>query len=163
MDKKEETQVEKNFERLKETYGEDMILVAVYGTLRQGESNHRVLKGNQYRSPILLGTIRSKPEFTMYNLGAFPGIVGGNTGIVLEVYAVPELSVQRRLDNLEGYHGEQYNDPQHPMSNHYNKTMIETPWGNSELYIYNGKPYRDDIITSGDWIKRDKVDNEIPL
>ena len=82
MDKKEKTLAEENYKKLKDKYGENMILVAVYGTLRSGESNHRVLKGTEYRTPLLMGTIRSKPEYTMYNIGAFPGIVkNGNTGI----------------------------------------------------------------------------------
>ncbi len=72
--------------------------VFVYGTLLRGEGNHRVLCGGEF---VREATTRA--EFSMFSLGAFPGVSrGGRTAIVGEVFVVDEL-VLARLDALEGH------------------------------------------------------------
>lgn len=60
-------------------------LVFVYGTLRHGESNHTYLQHSQ-----LLGQFETKPEYALYDLGAYPGLVEGHQSVHGEVYLVDE-------------------------------------------------------------------------
>jgi gamma-glutamylcyclotransferase (GGCT)/AIG2-like uncharacterized protein YtfP len=72
--------------------------VFVYGSLLAGLGNHRVLRG----AP-LLGPARTPPEFAMFSLGGFPGVVrGGETAIEGEVYEV-DAATLAGLDQLEGH------------------------------------------------------------
>jgi len=115
--------------------------VFVYGTLRAGESNHRVLQGAQ-----LLDFTRSAPHFRLVNLGGFPAMVAdGTTEIVGELYAV-DSAILARLDRLEG----------HP--DFYRRTDIPLEGGaHAQAYLLRaaqvrGKP----TIASGDWRKRNE-------
>ena len=71
--------------------------VFVYGSLRKGFGLSPVLNSSDY-----VETVKTKPKYTMYSLGAFPCIVkGGDTAIVGEIYNIsPET--ERRLDMIEG-------------------------------------------------------------
>lgn len=70
----------------------------VYGSLKRDHGNGRLLKTSRF-----LGTAISEPEFTLLNLGSFPGIVReGTTAIHGEVYEVDDETLQR-LDRLEGH------------------------------------------------------------
>lgn len=116
--------------------------VFVYGTLRAGESNHRLLHG-----ATLLGNARTEPHFRMVSLGGFPGIVpDGTTAIVGEVYAV-DGAMLARLDRIEG----------HP--DFYTRTIIPLEDGaHAHAYLLRatqvrGKP----LIPSGDWRKRAEI------
>lgn len=116
-------------------------LYAVYGSLRKGLGNHSVL-GN---AP-LVGTIKTKPEYTMYSLGGFPGVVkGGNTSITLEIYEVKNETIEENLDWLEGY-----NEPNDPY-NFYNKEKIDTELGEAYIYFINDDVKDRQIVDSGDW------------
>lgn len=117
-------------------------LVAVYGTLRKGQGNHRLLRDStvKYR-----GTIQSEPLFTMYSQGGFPALVkGGNTSITMEVYEVDDDTL-KRLDQLEGY----YEGREH---NHYDRIKYKTPFGSAYLYVYTEAPSTP-IIKGGDWVE----------
>lgn len=100
------------------------ILVAVYGSLRKGFGNHRLLKNARY-----LGTFNSEPVYNLHDLGGFPGLKhNGNTSVVMEVYKVtPEEAYN--VDCLEGY-----NPNEKPTF--YDKEIIETPFGKAGVYIY---------------------------
>lgn len=118
--------------------------VAVYGTLRKGQSNSARLINAKYK-----GTFESNPEFTMKSIGdSFPGIkVGGNTSVVFEVYDVTKEE-RESLDQLEGWIG--HNIP----SNHYNRKIIHTPWGRALTYTYNHDfKSKNTSILSGDWVE----------
>jgi len=107
------------------------VRVAVYGSLRQGFGNNRLLEGVK-----LLGTTRSTAEYKMISLGGFPGVKKeGNTSIVLEIYETDDPTVLKRLDWLEGFKEEG-----HP----YNMYII---------YTYNSDISDKDNIESGDWKK----------
>lgn len=124
------------------------ILIAVYGTLRQGNGNHRLIENADYK-----GTYTTEPIYNLYSLGGFPGLrKGGSTAIVMEVYAV-NTEEARRVDGLEGYTpGEQ--------ATFYDKIQIETPWGQAGVYIYVRQPNELSLIKSGDWMNRfEKVED----
>ncbi len=77
----------------------DRTLVFVYGTLKQGGSNHHYLAGQ-----TLLGTARTVAGYTLYSLGGYPGLVAepaAAEGVAGEIWAV-EAACLRRLDILEG-------------------------------------------------------------
>ena len=69
--------------------------VAVYGSLRQGFGNHRILGDSK-----LLGN-EWIPGFEMFQLGSYPGIRKGESSILTEVYEVSGETLER-LDTLEG-------------------------------------------------------------
>lgn len=114
-------------------------LYAVYGTLRKGFGNHRLLNNEHC---TLLGTETTKPNFHMVSLGGFPGVIpDGKQSIVIEVYEVNSKDVEQRLDWLEGY------------PNFYQKMKIETQWGTANMYILNESYLSRTVIESGDWTK----------
>lgn len=70
----------------------------VYGTLRRGCGNHRLLDGSEYHGIAVLDGYR------MVSLGGFPAIYRGEKGdtVTGEVYEV-DAATLRRLDSLEGF------------------------------------------------------------
>lgn len=118
-------------------------LYAVYGSLRKGLGNHRILRDSK-----LLGEYSTPPLFTMYSLGGFPGVIEkGETSVTLEVYKVEDEGIEDRLDVLEGYHGKHYG------ANLYNKEIISTPYGDAFIYYFNRENLPYPIVASGDWKK----------
>lgn len=70
----------------------------VYGTLLAGEPNHALLSRARHA-----GAARTRPEFELVDLGAFPAMVaGGATAVVGEVYEV-DAGTLAALDRLEGH------------------------------------------------------------
>lgn len=121
----------------------DYKLYFVYGTLKEGHYNHRVLEGAEK-----IADHTTDPEFTMLHLGGFPGIYrGGNTPIKGEIYRVESDSTERRLDMLEGYT---------PGGSHnlYNKDVIDFDGEEAYIYVINTdrmdtKQYK--TIEDGEW------------
>ncbi|MCP1675571.1 gamma-glutamylcyclotransferase (GGCT)/AIG2-like uncharacterized protein YtfP [Natronocella acetinitrilica] len=111
--------------------------VFVYGTLRAGGSNHRLLTAGR-----CLGTHWTEPRYTMLDCGAYPGVVmGGTHAIHGEVYQVtPRIMAQ--LDRLEDY----------PRS--YDRSLLETPWGGAWIYIFRPGAMCLPTIPGGDWMRR---------
>lgn len=116
-------------------------LVAVYGTLRHGFGNHRLLK-NKFSE--FLGTERAMFPFRMVSLGGFPGLIPTKEEhqITIEVYRITSDEVEQNLDDLEGY------------PHFYDKAKINTTWGEADVYILHENKYgnRPDV-ESGDWVK----------
>ena len=113
-------------------------IVAVYGSLKQGLGNHRLL---EHSSASFLGKHQTKPEYTMLHLGGFPGLVkAGETPIQCELYSVDEDTMQR-LDLLEGY------------PRFYDREQIETEHGDAWIYfLADGTGYgRRRVVESGNW------------
>lgn len=111
-------------------------LVAVYGSLKQGFGNHRLLEGSK-----LLGHTETRPEWTMYNLGAFPALMkGGNTQIFIEVYEVSDETFED-LDCLEGY------------PKFYTREVIDTKYGDAWIYFIDGcsRTSMSPIVEHGVW------------
>lgn len=75
-----------------------VVRVFVYGTLLEGEPNHRFLAKAR-----LVGEATTKPEFELRDLGGYPALVhGGGQAVAGEVYEVDEPTLVR-LDRLEGH------------------------------------------------------------
>ena len=160
-----QSEIEKNLDKTqtikeyKEQYGDQCELLAVYGTLRKDQGNSPILFGSIGEngfSSILLGSITTEKKYKMYHLGGFPGVVHDEenpTSIVCDIYLVGNKNILDRVDMLEGYRGEEYNDREHPLSNFYNKEKIQTIWGEASIYIYNGSPRINKTVESGDWVK----------
>lgn len=115
-------------------------LYAVYGTLRQGFGNNRIL---QNESSQYLGTETKKMPFRMVSLGGFPALISSpkkEHTITIEVFRVTSSTVEQRLDNLEGYPG------------WYDKVQIETQWGTAYVYTMTEDQYgKAPLVESGDW------------
>ena len=109
-------------------------LVFVYGTLLRGEVNHYLLSGAEP-----LGPHRTEPCYTLFHLGAYPGVApGGGTAIHGEVYGVDGAGLAR-LDQLEDY------------PRLYDRRLIPTPFGRAWIYLYRGRLADRPVIPGGDW------------
>lgn len=114
--------------------------VAVYGSLKQGFGNHRLLEGQE----LLCKGFTELECYTMYSLGPFPGVVDDGEGdIQVEVYQVDDACFER-LDRLEG----------HP--NFYKRELVTIVSGQSVpheawMYIYQGDVAGLPIVATGDW------------
>jgi gamma-glutamylcyclotransferase (GGCT)/AIG2-like uncharacterized protein YtfP len=110
--------------------------IFVYGTLLCGGSNHGCLDGARF-----LRQGKTRPEFTLYDLGEYPAMVsGGKTTIYGELYEVSS-EVRQRLDALE----------EHPT--YYRRTMLELADGTVvETYLLPRKYVRQrSSIPTGIW------------
>jgi len=92
--------------------------VFVYGTLKTGHGNNTVLKNIDAK--FLGRDIVS--NFTMYDLGVFPGAEAGTGTLHGEVYEVDNLD---ELDMLEGY----------PVL--YLREEVDTIYGKAWIYTIN--------------------------
>lgn len=110
-------------------------LVAVYGTLREGHGNHRLLEGSKYH-----GTEQSVPEFTLNSLGGLPALTAGEGEVVIELYEVDDATFSR-LDQLEGY------------PDFYDRRVIPTSRGEAWVYFMHdlSDRWHSEVIKSGDW------------
>lgn len=92
------------------------MLVAVYGTLREGLRNNRYLRNSEYLGEDVL------EGFLMFDLGYYPGVIKyGKGGIVVDVYIVDEYTLEN-LDQLE-IEGELYK-----------REVVDTIYGPSYIY-----------------------------
>lgn len=109
--------------------------VFVYGTLRQGFSNHVMLEGQAYIGPAEIGE-----GFCMVSLTMFPGIIRCDSDMTIqgEVYEVDDRCLQG-LDLLEG----------HPTF--YERQEVFTSQGPCLTYVLPGTYMDRPVIRSGDW------------
>lgn len=116
-------------------------LIAVYGTLREGCSNHKLIKDTKY-----IGSYESKPIFNMYSAGdQYPMLkLGGTTSVLFEVYEVTDERL-KAVDTLEDY------SPDRKTYNLYDRKSIYTPYGEAYFYVYNMSVKGNKKIESGDW------------
>jgi gamma-glutamylcyclotransferase (GGCT)/AIG2-like uncharacterized protein YtfP len=71
----------------------ERIRLFVYGLLLSGEREHELLQGS-----ALVGAARTKPEYTLVDLGVYPALLAGGTVSVLgELYLVSR-AVRFELD-----------------------------------------------------------------
>ena len=109
--------------------------VAVYGSLRAGLHNHRLLQA----APCL--GVTTADGWDMYSMGGFPFITHGTGTIKIEVYSVDPIEMAR-LDMLEGY------------PSFYNRELIKTPYGDAWIYFIDGNDTtRYEPVPEGDWFR----------
>lgn len=117
-----------------------MYNVVVYGTLRKGFGNHRLLTTSE---ELFAGSLPL--PYRMISLGAFPGLIPteDNHDISVEIYKVTE-EVLERLDRLEGYTGSAYDG-------FYGRDVIDTPVGPAYVYVLGEAYEGHEPVTSGNW------------
>src|SRR5262249_32720315 len=72
------------------------IRIFVYGTLLSGEANHGLLS-----SARLIASIRTPPEYWLYDLGPYPALVmNGEEAVTGEIYEIDEGTLEE-LDRFE--------------------------------------------------------------
>ncbi|GAA0793267.1 gamma-glutamylcyclotransferase family protein [Marinobacterium sediminicola] len=115
--------------------------VAVYGTLKRGQSNHHYLASAQY-----LGAAQLE-GFALYDLGPWPAVKREPGQIQVEVYAV-DAPTFAALDELEDYCAEA------PATGLYDRIEVDTPFGLAWLYLYNESVQPRQRLASGNWVSR---------
>lgn len=101
-------------------------LVAVYGSLRKGFGNNRLLSDSR-----LVGTTTVQ-DYGMVSLGYYPAVdVEVGSQITVEVYEVDERAASD-LDCLEGFTEEGC------PNNYYDKVEINTEFGKAGMYFISG-------------------------
>lgn len=124
-------------------------LVAVYGSLRSGLGNHRLLETAKRQTD---GIIPS--GFCMYSLSAFPGLVKEepSTNIVVEVYEIDTEQRIQRLDMLEGY------------PSFYDREEVTLEDGRiCWVYFLASKSHHWPQVLDGDWFKYVRGDRDADL
>lgn len=111
-------------------------LVFVYGTLRQGQTHHHLLASADF-----LGFHATLPIYNLYDLGAYPAVVEGHHTITGEVYSIDDDTLTT-LDQLEDV----------PVA--YRRELIETPFGQAWMYLYQEASQLEVLISSGDWCQK---------
>ena len=102
--------------------------ICVYGSLRKGMGNHRIIE----HATLLSKEIVALP-FEMIDMGSYPGLIRSKdiNDIEVEVYEV-DLSTYQRVERLEGY------------PSFYSREPIETSVGAGDIYFLdndNGREY----------------------
>ncbi len=125
-----------------------MTKVFVYGTLRTGFGNNRLLQD---------GTCHLVKEdeivgYNMYAMGGFPGITSTEiyeTSVKGEVWEVGDDALVQ-LNRLEGFR-----EPDSP-ANFYNRTTVVTESGEECLVYIQDTPPNNSLVESGDWVEHTK-------
>ncbi|SFR55976.1 Uncharacterized conserved protein YtfP, gamma-glutamylcyclotransferase (GGCT)/AIG2-like family [Marinobacter daqiaonensis] len=112
--------------------------VAVYGTLKRGQTNHALLADSRY-----LGRDRLE-GVALYHLGGYPGAVEEHSGsVAVEVYEVSARTL-RSLDRLEDF------DPENRRQSLFLRKERKTRFGATWVYLYN-RPVSHKRRLSGNW------------
>lgn len=116
----------------------------VYGTLKRGWGNNRILQ--QSSTAQFIEEAVTEPKFNLYHLGGFPGVTeNGETAVHGEIWSVQDVETKRRLDMLEGYRKED------PTGGLYNKKTIKINNKQVNIYLINRYNNEKNIIKSGKW------------
>lgn len=118
-------------------------LVFVYGTLKKGFSNHRLLAKSK-----LLGRAQTVGKYAMYSTGV-PIVVKDESvsPIIGELYRIDEITLVY-LDSLEG-HPDWYRREEVDilLDTDGDRQMIEKAW------IYFNRDKRGSLVASGEYLK----------
>jgi GntR family transcriptional regulator/MocR family aminotransferase len=129
-------------------------VVAVYGTLRRGERNHRLLRAAEFLGTgTVAGQIRLLPASAI-RAYAYPALIdddpAGAGRVVVELYRLPGTALLDRLDELETYLPA---DEPHSEYVRREAEVLDHPVGRSWVYRYRGDPgAMAGPIPSGDWV-----------
>lgn len=119
--------------------------IFVYGSLRKGMGLNAVLTTSKQ-----LGTVRTLPKYTMYDLGAFPCIdKNGTTSITGDVYRVDDDTLTQ-LDMIEGVPNLYYRDEIETEDIYVDNTGVLYAYywaGNDDVFA------KDFIVESGNWLE----------
>lgn len=131
-------------------------LIAVYGSLLEGLSNHRVIssngkKGRDYKK---LGSGWTTDKYAMYSLGAYPFVTRQEavSQIIVEVYEVSE-HIANCVDHLEGCNPANPSGTANYYSRHQQSVLLDSgelvqPW----MYFIDGRlANAHSLIAHGDW------------
>lgn len=101
--------------------------ICVYGSLRKGMGNHRIIENSQ-----LVSTETVNLPFEMIDMGSYPGLIRSKelNEIVIEVYQV-DMPTYERVSRLEGY------------PSFYNRELIETSVGAGDIYFLDNDKGRE--------------------
>jgi gamma-glutamylcyclotransferase (GGCT)/AIG2-like uncharacterized protein YtfP len=111
------------------------MLVAVYGTLKQGHGNHAHFLN---KAPIAGDQLGG---FKMYSLGGFPACQhtgDNNDRVMVEVYEIDDKELYS-LDGLEGY------------PDFYNRMEVDTCMGKAWIYNMQEPPVTAPLVEGGCW------------
>ncbi|MDP1932324.1 MAG: gamma-glutamylcyclotransferase family protein [Gammaproteobacteria bacterium] len=115
------------------------MLVAVYGTLKRGMSNHMLLDGAPYLGADTLKFI------TLYDLGEYPAaLLEPSDGVMVEVFKVSSTQIDA-LDRFEEC------DVLNSDAGLYKRCSCQTHYGDAWIYIYNRPVNRVRRLDSGSW------------
>lgn len=116
----------------------------VYGTLKREYGNNHIL--SESSTAKFIEEAVTEPEFTLYNLGPFPGVSDtGNTAVHGEIWSVEDAYTKLRLDRLEGYRKDD------PKSGLYDKKIIKIKDKEVNIYLINGYRNNNTKLESGKW------------
>jgi gamma-glutamylcyclotransferase (GGCT)/AIG2-like uncharacterized protein YtfP len=125
--------------------------IAVYGTLRRGQRNHRLLAGAEFLGAgFVSGALFDMPR-TLLREYAYPALVESSDGrVAVEVYRLASDEMLAALDALE-----QYNPSDEAGSEYLRRTVdvFECSVSRAYAYLYHGA--RDELgdpIATGDWL-----------
>ena len=129
-------------------------LVAVYGSLRKGMSNHR-LNENAGAVHLFDGLTYENYDMHAYCPGGYPSVnlTGTQSGkpVKVEIYQVEYQGLLNSYDHLEGY------SVANPENSFYNRTMVPivlSPTGDMVMaWIYHIDEDNGDLVEDGDWVK----------
>jgi gamma-glutamylcyclotransferase (GGCT)/AIG2-like uncharacterized protein YtfP len=126
-------------------------VIAVYGTLRRGGQNHRLLDGAQF-----LGSGRIQGRLHVVRAAtrrpyAYPLLLPDDSErVVVELYRLVDAHMLRNLDRLEMY------DPADEAASEYVRrsvSVLGARVATAQAYFYNGSPTEvGEYVIGGDWL-----------